>query len=59
MVLQVSLQLVQLHNYIKNVVRKACEEALVGEGFVPDPMEEEEEQGGECTAPVSLKWRPR
>ena len=46
MVLQVSLQLVQLHNYIKNVVCKACEEALVGEGFVPDPVEEEEEQGG-------------
>ena len=41
-----SLQLVQLHNYIKAVVRKACEVALVKEGFVPDPIEEEEEQGG-------------
>ena len=44
--LQVSLQLVQLHNYIKAVVRKACEVAPVKEGFVPDPIEEEEEQGG-------------
>lgn len=44
--LQVSLQLVQLHNYIKSVVRQACEVALTREGFVPDPVEEEEDQGG-------------
>ena len=41
--LQVSVELAQFHAYIKDTVRTACEDALVEEGFVPDPLDSDEE----------------
>lgn len=36
---QVSVRLAQFHNNVKKVVREACENALIAEGFVPDPID--------------------
>lgn len=33
----------EFHKWVKEVVRNACEEALVDEGFVPDPVSTERE----------------
>ena len=34
-----SVRLAQFHNNVKKVVREACENALIAEGFVPDPID--------------------
>ena len=39
--LKVSMSLAEFHVWAKEVVRVACENALVSEGFVPDPVEEQ------------------
>ena len=36
---QVSVRLAQFHNNVKKLVREACENALMDEGFVPDPID--------------------
>ena len=41
--LKVSISLSEFHKWVKDVVRSACEEALVIEGFVPDPVSTERE----------------
>jgi len=38
-VTQVSVKLAQFHNNVKKLVREACENALVAEGFFPDPID--------------------
>lgn len=35
------MSLAEFHVWAKEVVRVACENALVSEGFVPDPVEEQ------------------
>lgn len=35
----VSVRLAQFHNNVKKLVREACENALMDEGFVPDPID--------------------
>ena len=37
------MELAQFHAYIKDKVRTACEDALINEGFVPDPVDLDEE----------------
>lgn len=34
------MSLSDFHKWVKEVLRRACEEALMVEGFVPDPVEE-------------------
>ena len=34
------MSLADFHKWVKEVLRRACEEALLVEGFVPDPIEE-------------------
>lgn len=41
--LKVSMSLSEFHKWVKDVVRNACEEALIVEGFVPDPVSTERE----------------
>ena len=40
--MQVSLELSKFHITVKQLVRVACENALKREGFVPDPIENEQ-----------------
>ena len=40
---KVSISLSEFHKWVKDVVRNACEEALIVEGFVPDPVSTERE----------------
>ena len=40
---QVSGVLSELHQRVRERVRRACEDTLTQEGFVPDPLEEEME----------------
>jgi len=35
------MSLAEFHDWVKEVVRVACEDALSNEGFVPDPVEEQ------------------
>ena len=39
--LKVSMSLAEFHDWVKEVVRVACENALASERFVPDPVEEQ------------------
>ena len=41
--LQVSMSLAEFHTWVRERVRVACEEALMAQEFVPDPIEEERE----------------
>ena len=40
---KVSISLSEFHKWVKDVVRNACEEALIVEEFVPDPIFPERE----------------
>ena len=40
---KVSISLSEFHKWVKDVVRNACEEALIVEEFVPDPIFTERE----------------
>lgn len=39
----VSLSLAEFHTWVRERVRQACEDALIDQGFVPDPIEEDRE----------------
>lgn len=39
--LKVSMSLAEFHDWAKEAVRVACENALASEDFVPDPVEEQ------------------
>ena len=42
---QVSMNLAEFHRRIKEVVRVACESALLAEDFVPDPVGDPQRAG--------------
>ena len=45
---QVSMALSEFHGSVKEIIRRACEDALMREGFVPDPIEDiSQPEGGE------------
>ena len=41
------MALSQFHGSVKETMRIACENALLKEGFVPDPLDENETDSGE------------
>lgn len=46
------MSLSEFHKWVKDVVRSACEEALIVEDFVPDPIFDEREG-----IPLSLYYK--
>lgn len=40
------MSLSEFHEWVREVVRSACEEALQDENFVPDPINDEEDGEG-------------